>query len=143
MGTTMNGKLETAPTKQFPRCNEGGIAQGRGGHTLAEDACTHQVGPPCTWAAPLSPPNTPFGGLSGAAHVQECAWVLSTDRTPAQGARQPGSGPVLHRLRAEGAKRSAPAACASLPLCSCLPVVCADCYECHHLVCHVDIIIFS
>lgn len=36
-----------------------------------------------------------------------------------------------------------PAACASLPLCSCLPVVCADCYECHHLVCHVDIIIFS
>lgn len=38
---------------------------------------------------------------------------------------------------------AAPAACASLPLCSCLPVVCADCYECHHLVCHVDIIIFS
>lgn len=50
---------------------------------------------------------------------------------------------LFPRLQVEGTKRSAPAACASLPLCSCLPVVCADCYECHHLVCHVDIIIFS
>ena len=29
------------------------------------------------------------------------------------------------------------------PWCSCLPVVHADYYECHHLVRHVDIIIFS
>lgn len=36
-----------------------------------------------------------------------------------------------------------PAASALLPLCGCLPVVLADYCECHHLVRHVDIIIFS
>lgn len=31
METTMSSKLETAPTKWFPRCNEGGLVQGKGG----------------------------------------------------------------------------------------------------------------
>lgn len=42
-----------------------------------------------------------------------------------------------------GGRSGCGAACARPPLRSCLPVVHADYYECHHLVRHVDIIIFS
>lgn len=63
-----------------------------------------------------------------------------SSRPTLQGPALPAASPPFS---VAGGRRWSPAASARLPLCSCLPVVHADYYECHHLVRHVDIIIFS